>query len=313
MNDTWIWNSTLTVSICGLIVVTFWTWQEWQKRKGIRIVSAQTLVHDRNHDLSAAQQSRTKQYLEKSLHYLSYSGCLMTFLTCILLLITHFYPFCEQFLAGTLSAICWASTKTIIILFQVNRFELCFSKTNGKYISNKHCCLHSLWYFLIITVWCCGLILVVYNHNTKNSVNSNDQLYCKYDSQDSMVWLAAGMFFALDWTVLIVFSSKIVDLNRKISKLNSQIQTQLRTQQVGGVPETKQNDARDDVKKKLYSILKRLLVLSVGIEVTTTLVAVLELLSNDSGFELILAMFDVMTNMKLFILMLQHNTKLSIR
>ena len=154
------------------ITIVFLTWKEYQKRvKNVKILSWIGRVMDSNVQMTTSHNhpnskkprlQSSKLQLAGSLHYISMFIYFSSFLSCLSGILFAIEQVCNQFIIATYMLLA-AINKASIVIFQWNRYQLCFTQDikNSKRlaISNEkkrnYYCVYCLAY-IGLTIMCVG-------------------------------------------------------------------------------------------------------------------------------------------------------------
>ena len=220
----------------------------------------------------------------------------------------------------------YIALRGVTIIFQIKRYEYCFGySANGEYKSTIY-----KYFFPSFTVFVVAVMVAqvgVFWMMSRNVIVHNS--YCTWTLVTPILSLVSGIvFFVIDLFVLALFSRKILSLSYKLKQYeikmymssnnnNNNNNNDNNNKNNKHKSKNNYNQSLTNNTKKLYSILKRLLILSLFMEITYMMNAGVNTLFSGSKSALtwqqtiviIVNYIDILTNIKFLTLMLQHNTK----
>lgn len=226
---TWIsWVSTLLIYVVGLTLISWLVKKEMDKRSNLTVLSWNGKISD----LPAHATTRTRgsttnknsnsEYIEGSIHYLSYSIYFFCLMFCIFN-IFRFIPALCPFYVIHCWTFCLLAIKMFIQLLQLQRFMLCFVKIKVAQQEIYHDLTRIMFIscFVIVIFGNCAMAFS-YLLNVRTFVLENIWCYFTYVKQ-SNIWFIDQLQIILivlgvDWIILGAYTIKIWQLSTKIQK-----------------------------------------------------------------------------------------------
>ena len=277
------YTTNITASSIATILCIWLTVTDLRKRKTV-------IIKIKNTDILSPQQDGNKPFeqgIQLPLHYLS----ILLYVGCISHSICYLWgniPYLCQYVANNISTFLFGFNKFVIILFQIQRLELCFGKS----------------YFLLILriVVCCIMIGGMYYSVFQIRVEFDiHQFYgCVIVSAGFIETVFYGcIILMLDWIVLLTYFVKIHMIKHSWKKLQRNLANSVKNN-------------HKNVSNRLNSILRKILFLSLMMEIPFSLVLISVVVGGDPGsiYGIIRDIFvaiDTTTNTLFLSYMLEYN------
>ena len=248
------------------------------------------------------------------LHYLSIAVYIVCIGQCIFGVLGTIPYLCQYYMAN-IRVFMFGYSKGLIMLFQVQRLILCFGNN---------------WYFTSLTIVVCfGLILGTYFAFIQVHSHFNISRYygCWLATNELHSVQMVAIIILVDWIVLLTYYIKIERIKRRWNKLHDQMVASRsassdsndvnivnnKTQQnPNGKNTTNDNyNNNNDVSRRLNLILKKILFLSLLMEIPFILAAIFHIVGKvgtiESMISYIFMATDSATNIILVSYMLEYN------
>ena len=327
--------------VCLLVVIGL-SYIELRKRKHLQILSwnGKTNRKDSHATIPNGRtqtQEKTKEFILGSLHYLSMMIYLGSTMICVGGLVRSIPNFCEQWTLG-LYLFGVPFTKAFILLFQLQRYYLCFvqdfvnKSTYTDSVKLKRNIFTMLFYIIAIISIILALsvigfiiIIVVNEHN----LYSWQGIWCTWIAHKPTVRykgyvITGGSFIFLDWLILCLFFGTLRALWTKLRQFQSSIDNRHNinndindnndnNSNINGKARSTTATATTAGIERLQWILTRVFVCSMFMEMSYLIATTLNFFFPVGTFGWSLSHvaygFDCVMNVIMTNFILQHNTK----
>lgn len=207
--------TNIVASTIGTVACVVLTFKDLRKRRQ----ATSKIQHDTSTASKKAKSRSVEAVFAPQLHYLSialYISCIsQNFFT-----IWAAIPYLCKYVAKNMSTLAFGVNKCVIILFQIERLQLCFGKN----------------YYLLtlkIIVYCAIIGGIYYSFFQIDVTFDIDIFYgCVTIFNDTATLFYAFLVLCLDWTVLSIYLIKIQIIKYRWKKLQNRLPTLSNNKQV---------------------------------------------------------------------------------